>query len=173
MTDAAVKVKTGRTWAGWVKVLDAADAHAMKHSEIAKLLVSTYASVSPWWAQSITVGYERIRGLREVQQQRDSTFQASKSRTFCVDITTLFAAFKDPRRRKKWMGTGWKRIRVSTEDRSMRVDWDDGTQVNVHFTAKGPGKSSVSVQHVKLNSAADVATAKTSWTERFDALRDL
>ncbi|MBL4689726.1 MAG: hypothetical protein JKY37_34375 [Nannocystaceae bacterium] len=172
MSDSAVKAKTGRTWAQWVKALDSDGAHALKHREIAKLLSANYPEVGPWWTQTVTVGYERIRGLRDVQQTCDGTYAASKSRTFAVDVATLFKALKDPRRRKKWVGEGWKRIRTSTENRSIRVDWNDGTQVNFHFTAKGPAKSSVSLEHTKLATKADVEAAKALWTERFNALGD-
>ena len=173
MSDAAVKAKTGRTWAGWVKELDRAGAHALKHRDIARLLKAEYPEVGAWWTQTVTVGYERIRGLRDVQQNCDGIYEASKSRTFPVDVGTLYAAFKDARRRKKWIGDGWKRIRTATENRSIRTDWDDGTQVNVYFTAEGPTKSSVSVQHTKLANKAGVAKAKELWDARLNALRDV
>jgi len=170
MSDSAVQAKTGRTWAGWVKELDRARAYELKHPEIVKYLRANYDQVGPWWGQTVTVGYERIRGLREVQQNCNGAFQASKSRTFAVDVSTLFAAFKDSRRRKKWMGSGWKRVRTATEDRSIRADWDDGTQVNLYFTAKSPTKSSVSIEHTKLASKADAGKAKEAWHARLDAL---
>lgn len=146
--------------------------HVQKsHTEIAKYVGANFDGVSAWWAQTITVGYERIRGLREVGQMRGGTYEANKTRTFSVDVSTLFAMFADARRRKKWL-EGVKRIRTKIEDRSIRFDWEDGTQVNVYFEAKGDAKSRVAVQHTKLASKADADAAKTAWHARLDALRD-
>lgn len=128
--------------------------------------------MSAWWAQAVTVGYERIRGLREAGQRRGGTYEASKSRTFGVDVSTLYQMCKDARRRRRWLPEGVKKVRTSVEDKSMRLDWDDDTQVNLFFTAKGPAKSTVSVQHGKLSKKADVEKAKAFWDERLNALRD-
>src|SRR5690606_32505275 len=81
MSDEKVKASTGRTWAQWVDVLDKAKAHEWPHKDIAKFIAEQYPSVSGWWCQTVTVGYERIRGLREVNQRRDGDYDANKSRT--------------------------------------------------------------------------------------------
>ena len=73
MSDDAVRAKTGRTWKQWVRELDSVDAIAMSHKEIAKHVYDSY-DVSGWWAQTVTVGYERIRGLREIGQKCDGSF---------------------------------------------------------------------------------------------------
>jgi hypothetical protein len=170
-SDAAVRAKTGRTWAGWVEALDAAGAHAWSHRDIARHLGAEHG-VGPWWCQAVTVGYERIRGLRDVGQRPGGAYEANKSRTFAVGVSTLYGMFRDARRRKRWLPEGLKRVRTATADRSMRLDWDDGTQVNLFFTAKGAAKSAVAVQHAKLSAKADVERRKAFWSERLDALRD-
>jgi hypothetical protein len=168
-TDAVIKAKTGRDWAGWLDVLDALGATAMAHKDIAAHIVDRF-DVDGWWAQAVTVGYERIRGLRDVGQRRGGLYEASKSRTFSVDVAALFEMFHDPKRRKRWLPDGWARTRTATTGKSIRVDWRDGTQIHLYFAGKGAGKSQVAVQHVKLPSKAAVAEAKAFWTERFDAL---
>ena len=45
----------------------------MPHKEIARYVREKFA-VSGWWAQTITVGYERIRGLREKGQRRSGGY---------------------------------------------------------------------------------------------------
>ena len=52
--------------------------------------------VPGWWAQTVTVGYERIKGLRAVGQRRDGTFEANKSRTFAVPLARLYAPSTTP-----------------------------------------------------------------------------
>lgn len=172
MRDEAVQSKTGRTWAAWVAVLDAEQAWQWTHRDIAKHLGQSHEEVSAWWAQTITIGYERIRGLRDVGQRRDGRYGANKTRTFAVDVATLYRMFSDAKRRRQWLPTGLTKIRTSRVETSMRLDWEDGTRVMLHFTDKGPHKSSVSIQHAELPNKAAAEAAKTAWHERLDALRD-
>jgi hypothetical protein len=172
-SDDAVQKATGRTWADWVAALDAAEAHRMSHRDIVRRVDETDGAIGGWWCQSVAVGYERIRGLREVGQRRDGAFEASKSRTLPVDVSTLYAMFADARRRKKWLPQGPKRVRTALADKSIRLDWEDGTQVNLHFVPKGVAKSSVAVQHTKLAGKVAANRAKAFWQERLDALDDV
>lgn len=149
--DAAVKAKTGCGWEHWVKSLDYHGAAELSHAEIAAM-VKTKWKVKPWWTQMVAVGYERIRGLRARGQQRDRSYQASKSRTLAVPVGELFDAWADPATRKKWMGGEAVRVRSATKPKSMRLEWLGGGVVVVGFTAKGAGKSSVAVQQLKLPS---------------------
>jgi uncharacterized protein YndB with AHSA1/START domain len=169
--DEAVKAKTGRTWAGWVAVLDEAGAHRMSHRDIARHVAATY-DVGGWWSQTVTVGYERIRGLRDVGQRRGGGYDANKSRTYAVPVSRLYRMFADARARRRWLPAGWKRVRTSIANRSIRVDWQDGTQVNLFFVPKGRGLCTVAVQHARLANRAAVAESKAFWGERLDALAD-
>ena len=171
MGDDAVAARTGRTWAQWVSALDADQAHRLEHRDIAALLATRHG-LDAWWSQTVTVGYERIRGLRDVGQRRGGSYDANKSRTFPVDRATLYRQFGDARRRRRWLPDGPTRVRTASVDRSMRFDWDDGTRVHLAFLDKGPGKCTLTVQHTRLASRAAVERAKAFWHERLDALRD-
>src|SRR4051812_30391687 len=89
MSDVKVKEKTGRTWKRWVRTLDHHGAEKLSHREIAELVGKRY-KVPDWWTQTVTVGYERIKGLRARGQRRDGSFETSKSRTFDVPVSQLF-----------------------------------------------------------------------------------
>lgn len=168
MTDESVRTKTGKTWQQWVRALDSVDATTMPHREIAQYVHETH-EVTGWWAQAVTVGYERIRGLRDIGQRRGGGYEATKSKTFPVPIATLYGAFKTTGRRRKWLPDALT-VRKATEQKSMRINWPDGTRVEVYFAAKGGGKSQVAIQHVKLASKADAVKMKAYWTERLEAL---
>lgn len=71
---------TGRPWKEWFEHLDKLNAQELSHPEIAAKLQET-PSVSSWWAQAITVEYERKIGRREVGQSSGGDFQASASKT--------------------------------------------------------------------------------------------
>ena len=172
MSDEAVRAKTGRVWQQWVRELDADDAASMPHREIAKHVHDQF-EVSGWWAQTVTVGYERIKGLREIGQRRSGSFDANKSKTFPVPISELYGAFSNTRTRDRWLPGVELTVRKATPEKSMRITWDDETSVQAYFTAKGEGKSQVAIQHGKLADKADVASRKQYWGERLVALGEI
>ena len=170
MSDAAVRKQTGRAWADWVRVLDAHGASEKPHRDIATYVSSLGAP--DWWAQTVTVGYERIRGLRDKGQRRGGGYEASKSRTFNVPVETLFKAFADARMRRRWLPVRIT-VRSAAPLKRMRITWEDETVVQLGFTAKGTNKSSVAVQHEKLPSRSAVEATKKLWSEHFDRLAQL
>ena len=169
MSNAAVHAKTGCDWKKWVRVLDAKGAASMSHKEIAKYAYDQF-DISGWWAQMVTVGYERIKGLRDVGQVCDGKYQASKSKTLPVPVTKLYRAFSVARSRNRWLPDVKLNVRKATPGKSMRITWEDGTSVEAYFTAKGAKKSQVAIQHRKLVKKADVVKAKAYWGERLTAL---
>jgi hypothetical protein len=171
-SDAIIKERTGCTWERWVKALDYAQAYTWTHREIAKHVHEKY-KVPGWWAQTVTVGYERIKGLRAVGQRRDGSFEATKSRTFSVPLVRLYRAFHDARTRAQWLPGVDLTVRTATRGKSMRITWPDRTSVAVGFASRGAGKSQVAVQHEKLPDRAAAGRMKQYWTERFDVLRDV
>lgn len=170
MSDAKVREATGRTWAEWVTLLDSAKAAEKPHREIA-LFVSSLGT-PPWWSQMVTVGYERIRGLREKGERRGGGHSATKSRTFNVPLETLYAAFANARTRGRWLQVK-AIVRSSTPNKSMRLAWDDGTVVVLGFYAKGEAKSMVAIEHQKLPDKAAADAMKKMWGEQFDRLAEL
>ena len=62
-SDAILKARTGCTWERWVGALDRAHAHTWSHRDIVKYVQTKY-KVTRWWAQTVTAGYERIKGMR-------------------------------------------------------------------------------------------------------------
>jgi hypothetical protein len=171
MSDAAIEEKTGCTWERWVKALDYARAYELSHREIARLVKEKYDTPS-WWTQMVTVGYERIKGLRERGQQRSGTFTMNRSRTFDVDVATLFGAWSDGRRRKRWLGETGVKVRTATAPRSMRLQMPDGAIVAVGFSRKGKDKSSVALEQARLPDRETADRVKQRWSERLDALRE-
>jgi len=169
MSDAAVRAKTGRTWAEWADVLDSVGASEWPHGEIAKHLHDGF-DLPGWWAQTVTVGYERIRGLRDVGQRRDGSYEANKTKTFAVPVEKLYRAFADARWRRRWLPDLAIAIRTSRKNTSMRIACDDGTAIDVYFTSKGGAKASVNVQHRKLPTKVVAERMKEYWGERLVAL---
>jgi len=171
-SDATIKEKTGCNWERWVKALDHKKAYTWPHREIAKYVNEKY-KIPGWWAQSVTVGYERIKGLRAVGQRRDGAFEASKSKTFTVPLSRLYGAFENARMRARWLPGVDLTVRTATREKSMRITWADQTSVVVGFEGKGPAKSLVALTHEKLPDKTSSTRMKEYWADRLDVLKDM
>jgi hypothetical protein len=170
-TEAVLKA-TGRSWEEWLKVLDRAGARAMEHKEIAALLARKF-SLTHWWSQMVTVGYEQARGLRKVHQQA-SGFAANASRTMAHALDKLFHAWHDPAMRAQWLKDAPVEVKRATRGKYVRMKWtQNGSSVDVGFTARGPGKTVVQVSHGKLKSAAEVMRQKAFWKDALARLETL
>lgn len=160
---------TDRSWTHWIRLLDAEQAHQWPHREIAAWLVANH-EISTWWAQSVTVGYERVRGLRALGQRRDGQWEVSRSRTFPWSSERVFRALHDDARRRAWLGDVAVLVRAARPPRSLRLTWPDGTSVEMYLTEKGPIKTQLTVQHTRLASAEDRIARREWWVPRLDAL---
>ena len=111
----------------------------------------------------MTVGYERAKGL-PAKHQVARGWSVSSTKTIGVPVTSLFLAWKDPKKRAAWLKDHRFTVRKATAPKSMRITWVDGkTNVDVGFHPKGPKKSTVAVQHDKLASAKDVERKRAYW----------
>jgi hypothetical protein len=171
-SDAILKEKTGCTWERWVKALDSRKAYTWPHREIAKYVMEKYKTPG-WWAQTVTVGYERIKGLRAVGQRRDGSFEANKSKTIAVPLGRLYEAFSNSRTRARWLPNVDLAVRTATRGKSMRITWPDKTLVVVGFERKGPAKSLVALTHAKLPDRDTSTRMKQYWAERLGALEGM
>jgi hypothetical protein len=170
VSEAAIVKGTGRGWDDWFRILDAWDATAKNHAEIARYVHGEHG-VDGWWSQSVTVGYERARGMR-ARNERPEGFEVSVSKTVALDPMDAWRAFAEPSRRSAWLDLPLRmRTGTRTMGRSARFDVpSEGNRVNVYLTPKGDGRTTVTVTHVKLTGPADVAAHRAAWKARLDAL---
>ncbi|MCO4771431.1 MAG: hypothetical protein KDA24_15465 [Deltaproteobacteria bacterium] len=164
-TDGKVRERTGKTWPEWSKVLDDLGASEMGHSEIAKWVHTQIDDA--WWAQTVTVGYERLRGRREVGQTCEGDFQASRSKTVRAPRGEVFATLLGLAGEDGWaLGLS---LHGHTEPKSVRFRGPDGSHATLWLADKGD-RCTVSVSHTKLRTRVAVDDAKTVWAERLGAL---
>ena len=170
VADEKVAEATGRGWQGWFRVLDEWGALRRTHTEIARWLREEHG-VDGWYSQSITVGYERARGLRAPGEHADG-FAITASRTIAVPVERLFEVFDDEALRARSLPGAELHVRTATAPRSARYDWEDGsTRVIVGFDDLGERKSRVSLSHERLPDADTAEAMKAFWRERLTALK--
>ena len=170
MSDEAVEAKTGKTWSRWFKHLDAAGAKKMTHQEIVAHLRDKH-DVRPWWQPMVAVTSEQARSLREVHE-KPSGYEISVSRMIDASISKAFRAWTDDKTRKLWLPANFS-IRKSTTNKTIRMTWNDGTDVVAGFYPKGEGKCQVVAQHAKLKDARAGAKMKEFWADALGRLKDL
>lgn len=169
MADDKLKAKTGCTWERWVWALDRVKAHQWPHREIAQYVHEKY-KVDGWWSQMVTVGYERIKGLRERGRRLSGHYEATKSRTLPVSVSKVFKAWSQPRLRSQWLPDVTVVVRGATANKSIRITWEDGTSVQGWFISKGRSKAQVALAHGKLPNRETAERLKGYWAERLEAL---
>ena len=170
--DAAVRKNTGKGWREWFGILDRWGAKERRHGEITRYLNEEHG-VPGWWTQTLTVGYERVRGMR-AKYQTASGFQVSVSKTLPVSVKELSRAFEDAGRRRRWLEPGTLKERKVTAGKTGRYDFRDGTsRVLTSFESKGRGKATVHIQHEKLPEAGSVEELRSFWKERLGKLAEV
>jgi hypothetical protein len=162
MSDEAMVRGSGRSHAEWFTLLDAWGATERAHTEIAAWL-RTEHGVDGWWTQSITVDYERARGMRGRHQQRDG-YSIDVRKTVAVEPARALAAFTNGSLRRRWLPDAEMRQRPTRAALTARFDWSDPTsRVVVTIVPKGPGKATVTISHERLPDAESAERFKGAW----------
>lgn len=165
--DAMIAANTGRTWAEWTELLDGWGARDRSHTEIAAHVASL--GVDGWWAQGVTVGYERLIGRREVGQRVDGLYSGSASKTVGATAERACQAITDDIERRQWLYPDVLTLRTVQPGKSARFDLEGGGILAVYFTAKGE-KTAVQVQLEKLPSREAADAFRTTWKSHLAAL---
>lgn len=124
MTEPAIAAGSGEGWDHWFRLLDGWGATERTHTDIARF-VRDEQGVDGWWAQAVTVGYERARGLR-ARHQTTRGFEVSVSKTIAAPREEVWAAFLEAPPRAMAGGAppramaGGRRPREPSEGRSCR-----------------------------------------------------
>ncbi|GGS62061.1 hypothetical protein GCM10010156_21030 [Planobispora rosea] len=172
LSDDVVVARTGRSNDEWFALLDDWGAAARPHGEIARWLVEEHG-VQGWWAQSVTVSYERARGLRAPGQSRGGDFSISASKIINVPAERVVEAFTDDDLRARWLPDAPFEIRTSRPGKSVTANWEGRAAITVGVVAKGAEKAQLGLQHGKLPDAASAAELKAYWRERVAVLKKL
>jgi len=184
LSDASALERTGHDLAYWFAALDGFGAVEKGHTAAARHLRDVHR-VSGWYAQGITVAYERARGVRVPHQRCDGAFEVSVSKTVAAGVPAIAAVLTDRGRRRslKNVDASLLTALAAAFDRAtskgiivrpdgqgrFRYKWDD-TTVQMNFLPKSGGKTSVVVTHMKLRDAAMVETRRTMWRGALDAV---
>ena len=88
MNELTLAKATGCSKSEWFEIIRAAGKANASHKEIADFLHEAH-DVSAWWAQEITVEYEKYIGRRILGQTQDGLFQLGVSKTITAAADTV------------------------------------------------------------------------------------
>ncbi len=166
---------TGHGYDHWFGVLDAFDAPAKGHTASAAHLLKEHG-IRAWYAQMITVQYERARGKRSRNQSCSGDFQVNVSKAMGAGIEAVTAALSDGR----WLKDADPELsrafprpaRLEVKNAKLaklRYKWD-GTTIEIRVTATKSG-ATVTADNMKLSDAAHVERRRSQWRTALEALR--
>ncbi|GAA4727963.1 hypothetical protein GCM10023216_19020 [Isoptericola chiayiensis] len=178
LSDTRVRSATGLGWDEWVARLDAGPGRTAGHPEIVAWLTD-HAEMSGWWVQTVTVGYERITGIRLPGQMPDGTFTVSRSKLLGASRDTVRARLLDdggpgalvpgltltPRSRP---GVRSPRFTVA----ELGADGDVVQGVLLLSTDAVGDRCRLTVSHEKIASPAEAEQWKKFWGEWLTTLAD-
>ena len=167
----AVKARTGKDRETWFGLLDRAGAQKLGHTATAELLVKKHG-VPGWWAQNVTVEYERARGLRE-RHQTSAGYKVAVTKTIASALGDLYEATAKANLRRKWFPRGAFEVSSQTRDKYFRGPWKKTARLEVGFYAKGPGKAQIALQVSRLANRAEVEATRETWKKALTKLQAL
>lgn len=171
LSEEAITTNTARGWNEWCDVIDAARIQTEGHTAIAAYLRDTHG-IDPWWAQAVTVGYERITGLRLPYQRPDGTFTADKSKIVAVDAVMLRALLLDSDGRDDLFAGKKSDLRSKPSSKGIRLQIGPGV-VLISLDAAPDNRTKVVVSHERLPAFSDVAEWKFFWNDWLEALDEI
>jgi hypothetical protein len=188
VSDEKAREKTGHGLDHWFARLDRFGGVEKGHTALARHLYDDH-NVPGWYAQGITVAYERARGARTLNQRTSGDYEVSVTKTVSGDTLEVVRAFTDARRRAKWLSGADQKLAAaltagltapSAKGFVIRPDgmgryrykWGS-TTVQFYAIPKGDGRTSVVVTHLKLSDAATVERSRALWRVALGALARL
>jgi hypothetical protein len=188
MSDAKFREKTGHGLDHWFEVLDRFGGVEKGHTASARHLYEAH-SVPGWYAQGITVAYERARGVRAVNQRCDGEYEVSVSKVVAAKTADIVKAFTDKRARARWTkgvdGPLAKALSAAIDSPAskgfvvrpdgqgrFRYKWGD-TTVQLYLMPKAGGKISIVATNSKLSDGAMVEERRALWRKALESLAQM
>jgi uncharacterized protein YndB with AHSA1/START domain len=189
--DATCKADTGRTMAQWFALMDAHGGLAKGRRELGNGLLQDTHGVEPWWATTLNSEYEAARGAKE-KDGRAKGYMVCATKSVKASPEACYAAFKDAKSLDAWLGPkhvyalkegatlsnadgNRATLRKFTPGKSIKLDWTQAdaapnTPVEVKFQPAG-AKTTVMVQHDRLQTRAEADGLRRAWGEALDRLK--
>ncbi|WP_372700079.1 hypothetical protein [Arthrobacter sp. JSM 101049] len=172
----AITAATGIPWTDWCALLDEGAGPSLPHDRIATRACDYIiahaagmpASTNPeWWGQSVAVAYEQQIGRRVPGQSSSGDFHVGASKTYPGDLDATLEAWLDlVGDRDSFDGVpveGEARVSSTQKWRYWRINLADGSRVSVDIGRKATEKSTIGINHTRLDSAESMGHWRGVW----------
>lgn len=171
VSDDQLVATTGRSRRAWFTMLDDAGAREWEHARVTRWLGGKH-EVDAWWAQSVAVEYQNLRGNHSPARNREKFF-ASATGLFHVAPEVLWPLLDDDDLRRSWLDLEFDR--TSTDDGRIQFSAHDGSSVLITMVESVPAEdgsltSRVVVEHKGLPSEDIVEETTNFWNFALDQL---
>ena len=170
LSDEAIRAGSGKGWEDWCVLIDQFPRRADGHTAIAKH-VRDDLGAGDWWSQGVTVGYERITGLRLPHQMPDGTFTANKSATVAIDADELRRLLLDDDDRAELFPNIPTALKSKLTAKAIRIAMGTGSAI-IRLEERSGGRTQIAIQHSQLPTFDDVEEWKFYWGEWLDAINE-
>lgn len=192
ISESAVKQATNKTWNEWHQTLSKENASNMSHKEIVSLLRNRH-KISHWWAQTITVDYEKLIKRRLIGQTVSTGFQVGVQTTLNLPLKEAWNFLMSSTGIITWLGvvpdfdlSQTKKyqtengvigeIRVFRPFHHIRLswkpkDWSKTSTLQFTVVSNSPNKTSIRVHHEKLADAKTRIKMKNHWNNVLGELK--
>ena len=170
LSDEAIRAGTGKGWEDWCVLIDHFPGRADGHAAIAKH-VHDDLGAGDWWSQGVTVGYERITGLRLPHQMPDGTFTANKSATVAIEAEELRRLLLDDDDRGELFPAVATELKSKLTAKAIRIGMGTGSAI-IRLEERSGGRTQIAIQHSQLPTFDDVEEWKFYWGEWLEAIGD-
>jgi uncharacterized protein YndB with AHSA1/START domain len=189
--DATCKADTGKTMAGWFKLMDAHGGLAKGRRELGNGLLQEQNKLDTWWATTLNIEYEASKGAKE-KDGRPKGYMICATKNIDATPDACYAAFRDAAALDRWLGpkhqfelkegaelrnTDGNRatVRKFNPGKAIKLDWTQpdaapGTPVEVKFQPIG-AKTTVMVAHDRLQTRAEADGMRRAWSEALARLK--
>ena len=172
---------TGHGFDHWFAVLDRFGSPKQGHKESARHLQQDHG-VSAWYSQSITVLYERARGLRTLNQASAGGYQVSVSRTLAAQFVDASKVLTEHAARDPWLAAIEPELGAAiAEAAETKVRAKEGAVwiryraqpgvVELRISAMADGRAKAVVRVEQLPDKASVEPQRSQWRQALDALK--
>jgi uncharacterized protein YndB with AHSA1/START domain len=180
-------------WKEWRKILSNVVSDDWSHKNIVSLLRKEYG-ISHWWAQTITIDYEKATGKRVTGQTYSAGFQIGVQTTVPLSKKKTWELLVSPEGIRTWLGDvkgfdfseGTKyqtengtvgEIRVLRPFHHVRLSWKpenwaESSTLQIAVVSKTEGKTALRIHHEKLTNEKVRNQMRAHWQNVLNKLKE-
>lgn len=169
ISDNTILKVTGLSWIKWTERMGMMGAPKLSHQEIVRLLIATY-NVDDWWAQTLTVRYNRANDHKALGQGGDGFYTAAITEDYSGTIDQALDWWQTKINRSTMFGHDDIETSSTTQTgkwRYYRAVLTDKSRVLVGIYQKTPSKAEIGLIHERLATEEIAAGQQLFWKSFF------